>query len=62
MTSRAGEGRGERRGPMRTPKHQVGDYFSTEARLGEGLKNIRVLRHNDVACNLTGLFSIKLGH
>ena len=47
---------------MRTPKHQVGDYFSTEARLGEGLKNIRVLRHNDVACNLTGLFSIKLGH
>ena len=46
---------------MRTPKHQVGDYFSTEARLGEGLKNIRVLRHNDVACNLTGPFNIKLG-
>ena len=26
-----------------------------------GVKNIRVLRRNDVACNLTGLFTLKLG-
>ena len=53
-----GEGSGE---VLCEPRNINWGLLLDEGTTWGGVKNIRVLRRNDVACNLTGFFSLKLG-